>query len=179
MSALGLAPAARFNAVQGARRLLFERADGLHADVFVGRFELCHALPLDRRLAIEDTTLPLADLLLTKLQVAQLNRKDVTDTAALLLDHGLAEDDRAINAPYVAAVLARDWGWWRTVTANLDTVRAIVAELPLAEGDQRVVDDRAGELARRIEGAPKSARWRLRARVGDRRPWRQEPEERA
>ena len=179
MGALGLEPATRFNATQGASRLLFERADGLHADVFVGRFALCHELPLARRLGVDDRTLPLADLLLTKLQVAELNRKDVTDTAALLLDHELTEDDSGINAAYLAGVLAGDWGWWRTVTENLATVRTMVASLPVPPDGQAVVERRLDELEARIEAAPKGARWRLRARIGERRPWRVEPEARA
>lgn len=68
MQALGLAPVSRFNAMHGASRLLFESADGLHVDVFVGRFELCHALRLSWRLKVDAMTLPLADLLLTKLR---------------------------------------------------------------------------------------------------------------
>jgi hypothetical protein len=179
MRAVGLAPVVRFNATQGASRLLFEREDGLHADVFVGRFALCHELPLARRLGVDERTLPLADLLLTKLQVAQLNRKDVTDAAALLLDHELTDDDAGVNATYVAGVLAADWGWWRTVTDNLATVRSLAGSLPLAPAEQAIVERRLDELAARIDAAPKGRRWRLRARVGERRPWRVEPEERA
>ena len=175
----GLAPVTRFNATQGASRLLFERADGLHADVFVGRFALCHELALGRRLAIDERTLPLADLLLTKLQVARLNHKDVTDVAALLLDHELAEDDGGINAAYVTSVLAGDWGWWRTVTENLAAVRSLMPSLPLSAAEQDAVTGRIDALAARVEAAPKGARWRMRARIGERRPWRQEPEERA
>ncbi len=179
MGAVGLAPVTRFNATQGASRLLFERADGLHADVFVGRFALCHELALGRRLGIDARTLPLADLLLTKLQVARLNHKDVTDVAALLLDHQLTEDDGGINAAYVTSVLAGDWGWWRTVTENLAAVRSLVPSLPLPAAEQDTVAGRIDALAARVEAAPKGARWRMRARIGERRPWRQEPEERA
>jgi hypothetical protein len=177
MTEHGLEPAARFNAMQGDTRLLFEREDGLHVDVFVGRFELCHALPLNKRLLIDEMTLPLADLLLTKLQVAKLNHKDVTDTVAILLDYPLAEDDSAINVPYLAGVLAADWGWWRTVTENLAKLREQLAGLPISSSGKLVVDGRLEELERAIEAEPKSVRWRMRARIGDRRPWRHEPED--
>jgi hypothetical protein len=173
----GLAPAQRFNAMQGASRLLYERADGLHADVFVGTFELCHVLSLRERLAVDSLTIPLADLLLTKLQVARLNLKDVTDAAALLLDHELSDEDGAINAAYVAGVLARDWGWWRTVTENLANVAALLPSLPLALGERTVVADRITRLLDQVEATPKTARWRWRARIGERRPWRREPED--
>ena len=179
MAAFDLVPAQRFNAVHGASRLLFERSDGLHADVFVGRFELCHTLPLSQRLSLDDTTLPLADLLLTKLQVARLTRKDVSDAAALLLDHELTDDDRGVNVRYIADLLAADWGWWRTVTENLGRVQTSLDDLPLNGADRQVIEGRLAEIQSRVDAAPKGARWRVRARVGDRRPWRQEPEERA
>jgi hypothetical protein len=177
MVQLGLAPATRFNATHGASRLRFEREDGLHADVFVGRFELCHALPLNDRLDRDDVTLPLADLLLTKLQVARLNQKDVTDSVALLLDHELSDDDHAINGVYIAELLARDWGWWRTVTENLGVIRRLLPELPLTGAESVLVERRLDDLLERIEAAPRPVRWRMRARIGDRRPWRLEPEE--
>ena len=40
-----------------------------------------------------------------------------------------------------------------------------------------VVEERLGELWRRIDDEPKSGRWRLRARVGDRVRWYELPEE--
>lgn len=177
MAGSGLEPAARFNAMQGASRLRFEREDGLHADVFVDTFELCHALPLRDRLAVDDTTLPPADLLLTKLQVACLTSKDVTDAVALLLDHDVIADDRAISVPYLTGILAGDWGWWRTVTENLGHLPKLLSALPLTEAQREVVRVRVERLQAEIEAAPKSVRWRLRARVGERRPWRNEPEE--
>ena len=90
ITASGYAPASRFNAAHGRSRLLFYAADGRHLDVFIDTFTMCHGLDLRPRLGLHTHTLPLADLLLTKLQIAQLNKKDVVDIAALIVDHDLA-----------------------------------------------------------------------------------------
>jgi hypothetical protein len=39
------------------------------------------------------------------------------------------------------------------------------------------VGERAGALAARIEAAPKSRRWRMRAKIGERKRWYELPEE--
>lgn len=173
----GYEAATRFNALHGRRRLLFTAPDGHHADVFIDTFAMCHSLDLRGRIDIDDQTLSLGDLLLTKLQIAELNRKDVSDLAALLLDHALTDDDRGINLPYVAGTLGRDWGWWRTVSGNLDRFAALVEVLGLARAQEERVHAQARLIVDSIEAAPKTTKWRLRARVGDRMPWREEPEE--
>lgn len=177
MRGLGYRPHERFNASHGHRRLLFEQPDGRHVDIFVDQFSLCHVLPLRDRLAIDEITVPLADLLLTKLQVAKLARKDVSDAAALLLDHRITEDDSGLNSQRLIALLANDWGWWRTSSETLSRLKEHLASLPLERQQRTTLDERLGELRERIEVAPKSFRWRARARIGDRRPWREDPDE--
>jgi len=75
---LGFQPEARFNQLHGHSRLLFDIPE-CHIDVLVGKFVMCHELELTRRLEVRADTLAPADLLLTKLQVAALNEKDVLD----------------------------------------------------------------------------------------------------
>ena len=171
------APAERFNAANGRTRLLFERPEGLHADVFVDRFAMCHTLVLKERIEANERTLPLADLMLTKLQVAEVNRKDVADVVAMLHDHELTPDDDGINVDYLSGVLARDWGWWRTVTANLDVVGAMLPQLELDAAGEQAARARLDELTAAIGERPKSAKWRARAAVGERIRWREIPEE--
>lgn len=172
----GYLPEERFNTMHGYTRMMFDQPGGLHLDVFVEEFVMCHRLPLGQRLAIHDTTVPLADLLLTKLQVAELNEKDVTDAAALLLDHDLTGDESGINTGYVCEILSRDWGWWRTVTQNLATLTELTRKR-IAADHADVVGAMASQLTRQIDDAPKSVKWKMRARAGDRLPWRDEPEE--
>jgi hypothetical protein len=169
-------PARRFNSLHGHSRMMFDRADGIHLDVFVDTFAMCHKLDLGSRLEFNDTTISLADLLLTKLQVAELNRKDISDAAALLLDHELTDGEQGLNRDYITNLLARDWGWWRTVTENLASVGTHLTGI-LDPPANDAVQGRLADLATAIEQAPKSRRWRTRAKIGERVPWREEPEE--
>lgn len=175
---LGYAPAEQFNALHGRKRMIFEDPEGLHVDVFLDEFEMCHRLDLRKSVAKGTMTLSLAELLLTKLQVAELNEKDVSDAAALLLDHELGSGEDEIDSTFVTAVLSNDWGWWRTVSHNLNAIPGHVQLLPLSEQQVDQVARQASDVVALVERAPKSVRWRMRAKVGDRAAWREEPEER-
>jgi hypothetical protein len=76
--ARGFTANARFNSLHGAQRMMFYHHDPDYpVDVFLDTFSMCHKLPLLGRLEASSVTLPLADLLLTKLQVVQINEKDL------------------------------------------------------------------------------------------------------
>jgi hypothetical protein len=172
---LGYTPERRFNSIHGHRRLLFKAADGEHRDVLLDEFEMCHKLDLGDRLELHPESLPLADLLLTKLQVVEANAKDLTDALALLVDHRVGEDPEVIDAGYVARLCAADWGLYRTVTASVDRVATYADQLDLDARD--VVRPRLAALTSRIEQEPKTRRWKMRARVGERVRWYELPEE--
>lgn len=176
---IGYAPNERFNAMNGASRLVFyDEEHGRQVDVFVGTFEMCHEIPIADRLELEPRTIPLAELLLTKLQIFQLNEKDLHDIWAILYAHDVAEhDDDAVNAAYIAHLLAGDWGLWRTSRQTVETARARLGGSPLATEERALVDERLARLWQRVEAQPKGLRWRSRARVGDRTKWYVEPEE--
>jgi hypothetical protein len=169
----------RFNALHGHKRLRFLAAErDWHVDIFLGTFDMCHSLDLESRLQLDCPTLPLADLLLTKLQVVKLNRKDALDILALLSDHEVAEPApgrRGIDGARVAAICAEDWGWHTTVSENLQKVEAVGLGLG---GEARERATRAiHRLRSAITEAPKSLRWRLRSVIGRRMAWYEEPEE--
>jgi Uncharacterised nucleotidyltransferase len=168
-----------FNAMHGDRRLLFyDEPNGRQIDVFVGTFEMCHQLPIDERLEIEPMTLPLADLALTKLQIVKLNRKDAYDLYSLLLTHEVAErDDETINAAWIAELCSRDWGLFRTVSMNLERLRTEMEPPELTPAEMETIRGRLVQIDEAIEQAPKSGRWKMRARVGDRVRWYEDPEE--
>jgi hypothetical protein len=172
----GYEPHVPFNALHGNERLLFfDRQHDRQVDVFVGSLRMCHEIPLEGRLELERQTVPLAELLLTKLQIVELNEKDVTDAAAILHGHEVgSDDDDRVNGARVAELCAADWGLWRTITANLREVRARVV-LPDEEAER--VRGRLDNLLARIEAEPKSRGWRLRARIGERKRWYELPEE--
>jgi hypothetical protein len=176
---LGYEPARQFNALQGETRLLFQdRGNDRKLDVFVGQFELNHAIPITRRIDVEPVTIPLAELLLTKLQVVEYTDKDMRDTIALLLDHEVSDHDGdAINGEVVAALTAEDWGLWRTTEINLERIRTGLRDVGLDPADEQIVRERVDAVWQRIEGREKSRRWRLRAKVGERKRWYAVPDE--
>jgi Uncharacterised nucleotidyltransferase len=177
MEEAGYVPNERFNAANGSTRLSFaDPAEGVHVDIFVDDFRLCHVLPLADRLRVHPVTIPLEDLLLSKLQVAKLSRKDVTDAVAVLADHELGTED-GIQTGYITALLARDWGWWRTSTETLGRIAGLLDSLDLADADATRVKARLESLGGAVEAAPKGLKWKARARIGERRPWREDPED--
>jgi hypothetical protein len=179
LAELGYAPNKEFNLLNGASRLLFyDPGHERQIDVFVGQFEMCHRLPLAERLEPEQPTIPLAELLLTKLQIVQLNEKDVRDICALLLDHACGEGDgETINLPRVAQLCAEDWGLWKTVTLSLQKVRDFCDAYDLDAANKLTIAERVSVLRQALESAPKSLKWRMRAAIGERLQWYDLPEE--
>jgi hypothetical protein len=175
----GYMPNKRFNAVHGSRRLLFyDEANGRQIDVFVGTFAMCHELPLMERLTLEPLTLPLAELLMTKLQIVRLNRKDELDLYSLLLTHEIAaHDNDTINAERIATLCARDWGLYYTFQLNLGRLLDDIGLPQLGDDERAVISTRIRALQEAIEAAPKTTKWKVRARIGDRVRWYEDPDE--
>lgn len=176
---LGYEPNKTFNLFNGDSRLLFyDLAHSRQIDVFIGGFEMCHRLPITERLSLEPLTLPLAELLLTKLQIVQMNEKDVRDVCALILDHPLGEADaETINLARVAQICAEDWGLWRTITLSLDKVQNLLDEYHLEPADKATIIYRFDIIRGALRDVPKSVKWKMRARVGDKVQWYELPEE--
>jgi hypothetical protein len=176
----GYVPNKRFNTLSQGRQLYYDPARGRQVDVFVGSFQMCHQLPVAGRLHLEPLTLPLAELFLTKAQIVTLNRKDVLDLVALLLDHPLGPgDDETINLELICSLCAQDWGLYTTVSQSLQRIEEILAqgELPLDEEQKAVLNERLATLRQTMESAPKSLAWKMRARLGTRVRWYDEVEE--
>jgi hypothetical protein len=164
-------------AMEGRRYAFRHPSGGLDLDVFVDRMEFCHTIELRDRLGRREVTVPVEDLLLQKLQIVKPTVTDRMDSRALLATHRVGAGERdgeAIDAGYLAGLLARDWGFHHTATANLAALRAA----PPGNGSGRLVGERVDTLLARIEAAPKSVRWRARARVGERLQWWQDVDER-
>jgi hypothetical protein len=175
----GYQPHVSFNAMHARERgLYFDEENDRQVDLFIHAFRMCHEIPLGDRLELEARTVPLADLLLTKLQIIEVNEKDIRDTVLLFHGHPIADhDDGAVNGAHIAALCGSDWGLWRTITANLERCRGHVDDYELPGEDRARVAQRFDELLSRIEEEPKSRGWRLRAKVGERKRWYDLPEE--
>lgn len=169
---LGYTPRERFNAMYGDRRLIFNDADhNRRVDIFLDVFEMCHKFDMRDRLMMDGVTIPPADMLLTKLQVIEINEKDLKDLTCILLDYDVGVSDAdMINGAYIAKMCGNDWGVYKTLTMNLEKLTAFVPGISLGE-DASMVDTRIKTIRKMIEDEPKSLKWRIRARVGERAPW--------
>jgi hypothetical protein len=184
----------RFNNLNGDRQMYFTAPSGRPIDVMVDRLTMCHTLDFRPGFASLPLTVDAVDVLLSKLQIVELNEKDAWDALQLLaglpVAHGGAAADitsaagrhasgQGIDTERFAKLLGTDWGWWRTVTGNLAKLPDLAAGHPALLPPDPPFDPvaQAYELTEIAESAPKSVKWRLRANVGDRVRWYELPEE--
>ena len=181
MPLAGYSPHKQFNLLNGAHRQIYYHNDTeMKVDIFVGAFEMCHKIPLENRLHIHPLTIPLAELLLTKAQVIEFNRKDALDIASLLLNVETGSSDLAtINLDRLAQLCGADWGLYKTTSINLKRVEEIVSgeDAKLAEPERTLILKRIEEILKTFESMPKSLAWQMRDKVGTRVRWYEEVEE--
>jgi hypothetical protein len=172
----------RFNALQGKTRMLFNCPDNSwYIDIFINEFRMCHNLKFDKsRLMQDPMTIPLAELFLTKLQIIEINAKDVKDVAAILIEHPLGDHDHEmININRIIDITSTDWGFFTTVRANIDKIPAFLEILKLPAKESALVESRLKELAEAMDNAPKSIGWKMRSVIGKAKKWYEEPEDAA
>jgi hypothetical protein len=174
----GYIPEKLFNAIHGAQRLNYAEPKGRWTiDVLIDELAMSHRLDLRGRLDGPAPTIALADLALTKLQIWQINRKDLADVMCLLADNPLGDDgDGKIGLDRIAAVLGADWGFCHTVERNLGKVAELWAECRI-EDARFDVARQVEAICAAIDAAPKSLGWKTRARIGERVRWYETPEE--
>jgi hypothetical protein len=161
-------------------RAIYDKADiGLHVDVFYEKLDFCHAIHWAGRLEVDSPTIPLTELLLEKMQIVQINEKDIIDTIMLLLEHPLGDVDKeTINIKLAAALCANDWGLWRTATMNLGKVKQLAQGYSQLTPEQKSnVVSQVDETLARLNNEPKPLAWRMRDRVGDRVKWYKDVDE--
>jgi hypothetical protein len=154
-------------AMEGSRYIFRHPETAVEVDLWVDTLEFCHTIDVRKRLTQGERTLTIEDLLLSKLQIVELTTSDRLDLACILATHpvvvgGASREE--IDSRYVAEVLAADWGFWKTATSNLD---GLVAD---PDGDQNAVAG-AKALLQAVAAIPKTVKWRLRSRVGERMQW--------
>jgi hypothetical protein len=180
---LGYVGDKRFNTLHGHRQMYFRTPDGSRAvDVIMNRLLMCHELVFRDRIDRMPYTLDVTDLLLTKLQVVEQNEKDVQDICYLLAGFEVAPGDEpgTIGLARVGEVVGADWGWWRTVTANLDRVAELLATtlaplVPAGAPYDPVAQAKA--VRQHADDCSKSMKWKVRSKVGERSRWYELPEE--
>ena len=180
MASLGYKENREVFIVSEGERAIFDKPEaGLHVDVFYEKLDFCHTIFWKDRLETDSPTIPLAELLLEKMQIVKINEKDVIDTIMLLLEHPLGSSDKeTINIKRVAMLCAADWGLWRTTTMNLEKVRQLAhGYYQLSDEQKAKVEAQVKDAMTYLEQEPKSMAWRLRARIGDRIKWYKDVDE--
>ncbi len=173
----------RFNLLHGDRQMYFTTADGTTSvDVIMDKLNMCHVLDFSDRIDRMRDTLDVTDLLLSKLQIVELNEKDVHDLFHLLSGFEVRPGDKpgTIGLDRIRRLVGGDWGWWRTATMNLDKLVQLAggehADL-LPEARRFEPAEQARALRVSCDEVPKTMKWKLRAKVGDRVQWYEVPEE--
>ncbi len=181
----GCQPDRRFNNLNGDRQMYFTAPSGRPIDVMVDRLTMCHVLDFRQSFGSHPLTLSAADVLLSKLQIVELNPKDVRDIFQLLAGLPVAQTATArsgmasIDDDRFGKLLGSDWGWWRTVTGNLERLPGLAESNPELVPDGAPYDPvaQAGTLAEIARTVPKGVKWKMRANIGDRVRWYELPEE--
>jgi hypothetical protein len=172
-----------YMASEGSRHIYLHPETKLNVDVFANELFFCHRIPFEGRLDIDYPTISTTDLLLEKMQIVEINLKDFKDTLVLMLEHPLgspADGNKHIDVRYICDMMAHDWGFYHTFTTNLNRVPEYISEFPaITEDEGTIIRTRIRELLDAVEAAPKSMKWKLRAKIGTRRIWYQEVTEKS
>jgi hypothetical protein len=162
-------------------RYIFQNQDALVVDVFIDTLDFCHRMNLRDRLQLDYPTIPLADLLLSKLQIVKIAEKDLQDMLVLILEHEISErdDPKLINAKYISILLAADWGFYHTVNQNFDRLMSL---LPFCDWlnipNKATISERIDKMKALIEAEKKTFGWRWRSKIGTRIRWYKQVSER-
>lgn len=176
---IGYKPLQRFNTIMGSDRLLFVSEGEIdHIDVIIDKLRMCHVIDLESRLDIDDATIPVVDLLLSKLQIVNITEKDLKDIIMLLLCHDIGEsDNNEVNLNYFDHLISKDWGLWKTVTINISKLLDFIQTISLANDYVSDVTEKLNNLMDSADNIEKSLKWKLRSLVGERVKWYELPGE--
>jgi len=164
----------------GLKRLIYHHENGLMAEIFQDDLVMAHTIRLKGRLELDSPTISLVDLLLSKLQIHEINEKDIQDIIVLLVEHEIGDSSsrEIIDLNHFLKLLCNDWGFYYTTTSNLDKTRQFLHHYDvLKEGLRRIADDKINHLLKRLETEPKTIRWKARAKIGTRKKWHQDVRE--
>lgn len=158
------------------RDLFIDKERGRKVDVFYDFLDFNHRIEFKKkkRLEADNLTIPLAELFLEKTQIVEINAKDLKDLIVMFLAHDVSEElnDSMVNGPYLADLLSNDWGFYYTVTTNMDKLLGFLSDVEEITNEQReIITARVNKLRAMIEDKPKSRRWKSRAKVGNKKRW--------
>ncbi len=175
---LGYSPNHKYNFLYGATRLQFLDQKNKNVDVFLDKFQMDHTLDFRDRLNLDNLTVPVTDLLLTKLQIVKLTSKDVKDVIAILEDHeiGRSDSQELLNVNYITELCSRDWGLHKTITDNLGKIIKLTKSGSFDAKDKNKLTSKIETLRCAIEVKKKKFRWKLRSIIGEKLKWYEDVE---
>ncbi|MCF8069801.1 MAG: hypothetical protein K9L30_14570 [Desulfobacterales bacterium] len=178
---LGYEPEVRHMAYYGKNRHIYSHKNsGIIVDVFFDKLEMCHTIDFRGRLKLDYPTIPLSNILLTKLQIIEINEKDLKDLAILFLEHEIGKNSKdKIDDKYIAEILSSDWGFYYTATNNLIKVKNKLNSFKvLKDVDHKIIIKRIDQLITSVETKQKKLSWKIRSIVGNKIKWYNDIEER-
>lgn len=157
----------------GWRRIFYDQKNSIVIEVFLDKLEMCHDINFKNRLEVDYPTIPLAEMLLEKIQIVEINEKDVKDAIILLREHEVGDNDKeTVNSTYISKILSNDWGFYYTATTNLKKIRKLLGQYEKLVGNEKgLIESRTDSLLESIEKHPKSIGWKMRAKIGTKSPW--------
>ena len=176
---LGYSPNVRFNLLYGATRLQFiDQERSKIVDVFLDKFSMEHTLNFRERLHLDNLTIPITDLLLTKLQIVKLTAKDAKDIIAILEDHeiGYSDNQEMLNVNCIVELCSSDWGLHKTITDNLSKMVKFIEEGIFSAKDKKELVSKLETIQNAIKMKKKKLRWKLRSVIGEKAKWYEEVE---
>ena len=186
---LGFQPDTLVNGMFGHKRLIYYHPQNkYHVDVFMNKLEFSHDVnfgdkPGSGRLELDSPTITATDIVLEKLQIHAINRKDLIDLIAIFIVHDVHEqfDKNVVDGSYIASILSDEWGFWYDATVNLNKVVSLTEELSangkLGPDHRQIVLQRTDKLLNVIANTHKSKNWEKRAKTGTKKAWYREVEE--
>ncbi|MFX1578172.1 MAG: hypothetical protein ACFFBJ_00885 [Promethearchaeota archaeon] len=161
-------------------RLLFE-LDNFedHVDVFLDKLRMEHTIDLRERLQIENLTISVSDIIVTKLIIHDMNEKDYRDIISIMKDMELGHTDEKgiINVDYIADICSRDWGLYQDIYSNIDACLQFMKSYDLPQAETELIRDRFLTIKSAMDDKPKSLKWKMRSIIGDKLPRREIVEE--
>ncbi|MEM3262082.1 MAG: hypothetical protein QXW72_06875 [Conexivisphaerales archaeon] len=168
---LGYRANQRFNALYGDRRLIFTNS-GKTVDLFFDDFVMSHKFNFSARLSLCKPALSISDLLITKLQIVNINEKDIIDLFAIFLDHEFGNEPCInIQVKYINRYTSSEWGIYRTFEDNLTKALNFLPKLSIKENLNDILKEKILAFMGDIEKSPKTAKWKIRNMIGTRKKW--------
>jgi len=175
METLGYKPRDVFNKLNMGQRLIYyDLGNRRRVDIFLDEFVMCHKFNFKESILAGTYTLPVTQLVMTKLQVVEKTDKEYLDLLAVFRDFPVTSGPVGIRGDEISELCSRDWGMYTTFRKSLEATSARAQLLEQKERDR--ILPRIHELLRMMESQPKSLSWKMRARIGEKARWYELPE---